>query len=142
MELLYDVNLQLLADEHIGGHWRVASKVLSLADPATLLARATDFDFSAPDRLTIFAAVPDEQQPGAWQVLRDELLNRPYVALTLAGAEPTRALVTRLRRAPDGSARELTLYFLSGMEMVLAATTATAPDDSAPRDPTVAPESG
>ncbi len=124
MELLYDVNLQLLDESHLVGHWRVASRVLSQADPGSLLARTTDMQLARPNRLTLFAAVPDEQQPGIWQVLRDELLNRPYLALGLAGTEPTRALVTRLRRAPDGSARQLTLYFLSGMEVVLDATTA------------------
>ena len=120
VELLYDVNLQFLADEHVAGQWHVRSRELSRADPGALLSRAVSFDFSAPDRLTIFAVAPDEQQPGVWQVLRDELLNRPYLALTLAGADPTRALVTRLRRAPNGGTRQLTLYFLSGMELVLA----------------------
>lgn len=121
MELLYDVNLQLITDEDLVGQWRVLSRMLSQNDPGALLARATSFDLRAPDRLTIFAAAPDEQQPGTWQMLRDDLLNRPYVALTLAGADPTRALVTRLRRAPTGPARQLTLYFLSGMELTLAA---------------------
>ncbi len=120
MDLLYDLNLQLLADEHVVGHWRVVSRVLSQTDASSLLARMTDFDLASPDRLTVFVTAPDEQQPGTWQVLRDDLLNRPYLALVLAGAEPTRALVTRLRRAPDGRAAQLTLYFLSGMEVVLS----------------------
>lgn len=124
MELLYDVNLHTLADEHLVGQWRVASRVLSQADPTSLLARATEFDLRAPDRLTIFAALPDEQQPGTWAVQRDDLLNRPYLELALAGTDATRALVTRLRRAPDGAARQLTLYFLSGMEVVLATVSA------------------
>ena len=124
MELLYDVNLQTLAEEHLGGYWCVVSRVLSQTDPDALLARATAFDLGTPDRLTIFATAPDGQQPGTWQVLRDTLLNRPYLAFTLAGADPTRALVTRLRRAPDGSKRQLTLYFLSGMEVVVVTTTA------------------
>ena len=121
MELLYDVNLQLIAHEHIVGQWRVLSRVLAQADAGEVIARATSLDLRAPDRLTIFATAPDEQQPGTWQMVRDELLSRPYVALTLAGAHPTRALVTRLRRATDSNARQLTLYFLSGMEMVLTA---------------------
>ena len=134
MELLYDVNLQLITDEHLAGQWRVLSRVLSQNGPGELIARAISVDLRAPNRLTIFAANPDEQQPGAWHMLRDDLLNRPYVALTLAGADPTRALVTRLRRASTGPARQLTLYFLSGMELVLAAepdsltaTTSTSP---------------
>ena len=44
VDLLYDVNRQLLADEHVVGYWRVMSRVLSQADPAAVLARATDFE--------------------------------------------------------------------------------------------------
>lgn len=55
---------------------------------------------------------------GSWAVLRDELLSRPYLALNLL-ADETRALITRLRRSPDGQRSLLNLYFASGMEMVL-----------------------
>jgi hypothetical protein len=51
-------------------------------------------------------------------VQRDDILSRPYLRFDLP-AEKTRALVTRLRRSPDGLRSQLHLYFASGMEMQL-----------------------
>jgi hypothetical protein len=81
VELLYDVNLQQLPDDVLVGVWRVTSRVLSQADPTSLLARATDFDLRPTDRLTIFAALPDEQQPGTWAVQRPRWRRPPTDAL-------------------------------------------------------------
>lgn len=122
VELLYDLNLLHLASEHLTGGWRVGSRVLSQANPDEILARATHFELDGPNHLKISDDSPLNAASGKWEIQRDSLLNRPYVELDLP-AGPTRALVTRLRRAPDGAARQLTLYFLSGMELVLDSLT-------------------
>jgi hypothetical protein len=122
VELLYDLNLLHLADEHLTGGWRVGSRVLSQANPDEVLARATHFELDQPNQLKISDGKPENAAEGTWLIQRDSLLNRPYVTLELPDG-PTRALVTRLRRAPDGAARQLTLYFLSGMELVLESST-------------------
>lgn len=126
VELLYDVNLSQLPDDDLVGCWRVESRAISHADPAAVLARTSALDLGPAGRLTVFAEQPETQEPGRWQVQRDERLNRPYLTLDLAG-EATRALVTRLRRSPTSDTRRLTLYFLSGMELVLSSTSSTSP---------------
>ena len=69
----------------------------------------------------LFRSPQTGPQTGHWAVLRDELLNRPYLRFELP-AEETRALVTRLRRSADGQQAQLNLYFASGMEIQLNLT--------------------
>lgn len=112
---LLDINLQQLPDDYLTGEWRVADRVLNRTSPDSVMAQATSFRL-APDALTVEA--PRQEESGSWTVQRDELLQRPYLQLTLP-QEDTRALITRLRRSPDGRECRLNLYFLSGMELQL-----------------------
>lgn len=118
-DLLLDVNLQQMPDAYLAGDWRVASRVLNRTDPGSPLAQASRLVLSGEQRqMQVQAPEPAQNATGRWAVLRDELLNRPYLALTLL-ADDTRALITRLRRSPDGQRSLLNLYFASGMEMLL-----------------------
>ncbi|SMC00391.1 hypothetical protein SAMN00120144_3898 [Hymenobacter roseosalivarius DSM 11622] len=116
VDLLFDINLQQLPDEYLTGDWRVADRVLNSNDPASALAQATHFQFQ-PGVLLVQA--PTQQDGGHWIIQRDSLLSRPYLQMQLA-KEETQALVTRLRRSPDGAQSQLSLYFQSGMEIQLA----------------------
>ncbi|GAC1367463.1 MAG: hypothetical protein NVS3B25_08710 [Hymenobacter sp.] len=116
-DLLLDINLQQLPDDYFVGDWQVASRVLNRNDAGTPLAQAQRVVLNAdlvethtPDSATV--------QTGTWVVVRDDLMNRPYLRFTLP-EEDTRALVTRLRRSLDGLQSQLNLYFFSGMEMQL-----------------------
>lgn len=115
VDLLFDINLQQLPDEYLTGEWRVADRVLNHSDPGSTLAQATHF-FLQPGVMRVQA--PTQQDDGHWTVQRDSLLNRPYLEMQFT-QEETRALVTRLRRSPDGAKSQLNLYFQSGMEMQL-----------------------
>jgi hypothetical protein len=116
-DLLLDINLQQLPDDYFGGEWQVANRVLNRNDPGSPLAQAT--------RVVLLGGQVQTQsdalgltQTGQWAVMRDELMNRPYLNFELPN-EATRALVTRLRRSADGLHSQLNLYFASGMEMQL-----------------------
>lgn len=115
MENLLDVNLQHVPDAYLVGTWRVAERVMSQADPGTPLAQATFLHLDA-DGLRL--ETPTAPALGQWAVARDALLSRPYLQLQFASGEII-ALVTRLRRSPDGQLRTLVLYFQSGMELFL-----------------------
>ncbi|QDA61331.1 hypothetical protein [Hymenobacter jejuensis] len=115
-EILFDVNLQQLPDEYLTGEWCVASRVLNRNNPDSALAQATHF-YLQPGTLKVQA--PELQDTGNWTVERDSLLNRPYLELQLL-QEETRALITRLRRSADGLQSQLSLYFQSGMELLLS----------------------
>ncbi len=116
-DLLLDVNLQKMPDAYLAGNWRVASRVINQTDPDSTLARAERLVL-ADGQLRVRTPEPAHDAIGTWAVLRDELLNRPYLALTVL-ADDTRALITRLRRSADGQRSLLNLYFASGMEMLL-----------------------
>ena len=114
-DLLIDINLQQLPDAYFSGEWQVANRVLNRNDPDSPLAQATRLVLT-PGQLEAKSDGPS--QTGHWAVLRDEILNRPYLSFELPN-EATRALVTRLRRSADGLRSQLNLYFASGMEMQL-----------------------
>lgn len=114
-QFLLDVNLQQVPDQYLTGTWRVADRVLNRADPQTPLAQATHLALH-PGRLHL--QTPTAPATGQWSVLRDDLLNRPYLQLVL-GHEVVAALITRLRRSTDGHYRTLVLYFQSGLELFL-----------------------
>jgi hypothetical protein len=114
-DLLLDINLQQVPDDYLAGAWRVAHRVLNRADPASTLAQATSLVLGGQ---ALELEAPTQKETGSWAVLRDELLNRPYLRLNLP-AEEMKALVTRLRRTTDGARAQLNLYFSSGLEMQL-----------------------
>jgi hypothetical protein len=116
-DLLLDINLQTVPDNYLVGDWQVASRVLNRNDPGSPLAQATRLVLTS-DAALLTHADRAASENGQWAVLRDELLNRPYLRFALP-AEETRALVTRLRRSADGQRAQLNLYFASGMELQL-----------------------
>jgi hypothetical protein len=116
-DLLLDINLQQLPDDYFDGEWQVANRVLNRNDPHSPLAQATRLVL-LPGQLEARTTVAGPSQTGQWAVMRDEILNRPYLSFELPD-EATRALVTRLRRSADGLRSQLNLYFASGMEMQL-----------------------
>lgn len=116
-DLLLDINLQHSPDDYFGGEWQVANRVLNHNDPSSPLAQASQLEL-APGKLVARAPNNGPAQTGQWEVMRDEMLNRPYLNFELP-TEATRALVTRLRRSADGLHSQLNLYFASGMELQL-----------------------
>ena len=116
-DLLLDINLQHSLDDYFGGEWQVANRVLNRNDPGSPLALASEL-LLTPGKLEARASATGLAQIGHWEVMRDEMLNRPYLNFELP-TEATRALVTRLRRSPDGLHSQLNLYFASGMELQL-----------------------
>ena len=116
-EVLLDINLQHLPDDYFGGEWQVANRVLNQNDPSSPLALARQIEL-APGKLVARGPTAGPACVGQWAVMRDEILNRPYLNFDLP-EEAARALVTRLRRSADGQQSQLNLYFSSGMEMQL-----------------------
>lgn len=113
---LFDVNLQQLPEEYLTGKWCVTDRVLNRNRPDSPLAQATEFSLTPG---TVHLQAPALNKLGQWTIERDGLLNRPYLELRLV-EEETRALITRLRRSTDGLQSQLSLYFQSGMEILLA----------------------
>ena len=116
-DLLLDINLQHSPDDYFGGEWQVATRVLNRNDPTSPLAQASQLELT-PGKLVARVMGNGPAHTGQWEVMRDEMLNRPYLNFEPPN-EATRALVTRLRRSADGLHSQLNLHFASGMEMQL-----------------------
>lgn len=118
LHTLYDINLQQLSAELLEGHWQVVSRVLPrTGTPEVHLMDATTVELAGA-ALRIADGQTPEYRTGQWQLLTTAGFNRPYLALELP-AGPARALITRLRRSPDGTQGRLELYFQSGLELEL-----------------------
>lgn len=113
---MFDINLLEVPAEYLTGDWCVEDRVLNRGNPASPLAQATRFSLQ-PGSLRVHG--PDAETAGSWHMERDSLLSRPYLELQLLHEE-TRALITRLRRSTNGLHCQLSLYFQSGMEILLA----------------------
>lgn len=114
-EYFYTLKFADLTPEHFVGEWEVA--VLNRPPGAgeiglPLVAR----DYFHADGS--FAAVTDKRHEGTWCVIRDELLQRPYLAIDL-GTTPVKALITRFQQSSSATAAQLHLYLLDGTELVL-----------------------
>ena len=115
--LLLEINIQHSPDDYFGGGWQIANRVINHNDPASMLALASQLEL-ATDRRVARSSSNGPVQTGQWEVMRDEVLNRPYLNFELPNGV-TRALVTRLRRSADGLQSQLNRYFASGMELQL-----------------------
>ena len=114
-DLLLNVNLQQVLDQHLTGTWRAAERVLSPANPTTALTQATE-QLLVPSAFEV--VMPTRRAASQWSVNRNSLLSRPYQALNTTD-EDAIALVTCLCHAPDGQQSVLNLPFRTGMELHL-----------------------
>lgn len=112
--LLYDVNLQTCPDAWLCGQWQ---RRRCGPGPASVFSLASELVLDAADVLTVLG--PGLRSTGTWTLERDPRLGRPYLTFSLP-QESTRALVTRLQRAPVGEAAVLTLYLQTGTELFLS----------------------
>ena len=112
---LYDVNLPALAATQLLGPWRIVRlRAAPAAEP--LWGEATHLHLDA-DTLRLQSGAPAPLS-GTWHLQRHAQLGQPFLVLHLPDGS-AQALITRLRRSPDGSVRQMALYFQSGLELQL-----------------------
>jgi hypothetical protein len=114
--LLYDVNLQTCPDAWLCGQWRVRRRG---PGPGTVFSLADELVLNQVQELLVLG--PHLSYTGRWTMERDPRLGRPFLTFILP-QERTRALITRLQRAPDGQSAAITLYLETGTELVLHGT--------------------
>lgn len=111
--LLYDVSLPGLTAADLDGSWNVVCQRPALepfwAEATHLQLHGDSFLLQGPGGLP---------QTGTWHLQRHQQLGQPFLVFN-ASLTATPALITRLRRSPDGVVRQMVLYFQSGLELEL-----------------------
>lgn len=112
---MFSVDFNRITEEHIKGDWHVQSRIISRSDPSSIFARAHKHQFTNEN----YKARNGEERTGKWNIVRDkELLTRPYIHFEVEKV-PVKALITKLLYSKDQKNAQLTIYFSTGLELVL-----------------------
>lgn len=120
---MHYVDLNAITEDHIRGNWEVQSRVVNNESENNLFADIRIIEIQ-PDH---YRSVNGKERKGEWQVLREEeIIYNPQLKFFIEGEEVGNAIITRLRfeQEESGNVYKLTLYFHTGLELVLHRQTA------------------
>ncbi|MDB5253590.1 MAG: hypothetical protein JWP27_2759 [Flaviaesturariibacter sp.] len=120
---MHYIDLNAITEEHIRGHWQVNSRVVNSDSKNSLFADVRIIEIQ-PDH---YRSVNGKERTGKWQVMREEeIIYNPQLKFFIDGDEVGNAIITRLRYEQEegGEVYKLTLYFHTGLELVLHRHTA------------------
>ncbi|RYY90817.1 MAG: hypothetical protein EOO15_00980 [Chitinophagaceae bacterium] len=114
---MHYIDLNLITEEHICGTWEVFSKTLN-GSMANVFADIRRIDIQPGH----YRSVNGRERTGEWSVFREkDIIYNPQLKFFVEGEQVGNAIVTRLmlERAMVGEVHKLTLYFNTGLELVL-----------------------
>ncbi|RYZ20634.1 MAG: hypothetical protein EOO16_16025 [Chitinophagaceae bacterium] len=115
---MHYIDLNAITEEHVRGNWEVASRVVNPESQQSLFADVRIIEIQ-PDH---YRSVNGKERKGMWQVVREEeIIYNPQLKFFIDGVEVGNAIITRLRfdQAENGNVYKLTLYFHTGLELML-----------------------
>lgn len=118
---MHYIDLNDINEEHIRGNWEVVNREGNIRVGEDLFADIRIIDMDGQE----YRSVNGKERRGEWQVVRaQKIIYNPQIKFFIAGQQVGNALITRLRAEPSGNAEihKLTLYFNTGLELVLRKT--------------------
>lgn len=115
---MHYIDLNAITEEHVRGNWEVQSRVVNSDSHDNLFSDIRIIEIR-PD---YYRSVNGKERTGEWQVLREEeIVYNPQLKFFIDGKEVGNAIITRLRyeQEKSGDVYKLTLYFNTGLELVL-----------------------
>ena len=115
---MHYIDLNVITEEHVRGKWEVLSRNVNSESQDNLFADVRIIEIQ-PD---YYRSVNGKERKGKWQVVREEeIIYNPQLQFFINGAEVGNAIITRLRydQDEDGDVYKLTLYFHTGLELML-----------------------
>jgi hypothetical protein len=115
---MHYIDLNAITEEHVRGNWEVQSRVVNSVSQDNIFSDVRIIEIQ-PD---YYRSVNGKERHGKWQVLREEeIIYNPQLKFFIEGKEVGNAIITRLRceQAANGEVYKLTLYFHTGLELVL-----------------------
>lgn len=115
---MHYIDLSAITEEHVRGNWEVQSRLVNSDSQDNFFADVRLIEIQ-PD---YYRSVNGKERKGEWQVLRDEeIIYNPQLKFFINGEEVGNSIITRLRYEQEGNGDvyKLTLYFSTGLELVL-----------------------
>lgn len=113
------LDLNILTAQHLFGSWNVLERPGSATD-ASVFATCTQVVFEVSGDLEVQNG---SSQRGKWEIFKEtEIIYNPQLNFTFKGQEEVlNAIITRYREDDEEGyvSRKVTLYFNSGLELVL-----------------------
>ncbi|MCD6019576.1 MAG: hypothetical protein K0S53_2697 [Bacteroidetes bacterium] len=114
--MLKPIELNNITEEHILGNWRVQSKILNRSDPESPFATAEEHHFLKD---SIYKTLNGEDLLGKWVLfLETDIIKSPLLKFTLKN-QAVNTIITLLLYTDDKEHAQLTIYFDTGLELVL-----------------------
>ena len=115
---MHYIDLSAITEEHIRGNWEVQSRVVNSASEDNLFSDVRIIEIQPGH----YRSVNGRERTGQWKVLREEeIIYNPQLKFFIEGKEVGNCIITRLRfeQAENGDVYKLTLYFHTGLELLL-----------------------
>lgn len=112
------IDLSIITKEHVYGKWEVLNRVVNSNSKSHLFSDVRIIDIK-PDW---YRSVNGIERTGKWVVIRDsEIIYNPQLKFFIEKEQVGNAIITRLvaERMGEGEVHKLTLYFNTGLELLL-----------------------
>ena len=115
---MYNIDLNAIKEADVYGKWEVQERMVNNSSQGNLFADVRVIEIEP----THYRSINGKERQGKWAVIREkEVIYNPQLKFFIDGEEVGNAIITRLRYDPiaNGNLYKLTLYFSTGLELVL-----------------------
>jgi len=115
---MYNIDLNAIKEADIYGKWEVHERFINNSSQNNLFVDVRVIEIEPKS----YRSINGKERKGNWAVIREkEVIYNPQLKFYIEGNEVGNAIITRLRYDPinNGNLYKLTLYFNTGLELVL-----------------------
>lgn len=112
------ISLDTITEEHLRGRWEVHSRVVNGESLENMFADVRIIEIKPAE----YRSINGKERTGKWTVIREkEIIYNPQLHFYIDGRQVADAIITRLRAeaTTTGEVFKLTLYFSTGLELIL-----------------------
>lgn len=117
------IDLEQITETHLHGEWVVYNRVVNTNSQENLFADVKVIEIRPAE----YRSMNGKERIGKWSVIRErEIIYNPQLQFFIDGQQVGNAIITRLQAdtSPSGEVHKLTLYFSTGLELILHKQTA------------------
>lgn len=115
---MHYIDLGAITEEHVRGKWEVQNRVVNTGSLGNLFSDVRIIEIEP----NYYRSINGKERKGNWTVNREtEIIYNPQLKFFIEGEQVGNAIITRLMsdRGVNGEVHKLTLYFNTGLELVL-----------------------